>query len=126
MHFDSATIQTLFYIVAAFAAVVVVFLRFKAGEAIASSSHRRVIASREQELFTAQKGFKTLYENEVNNLGAENVKLKAQIDALNQKVEDYRRKASGFGGMFSNTKRAEAMYALLLENESLEEALHIQ
>src|SRR5690606_18607463 len=36
-------------------------------------------------------------------------------------------KAAGFGGLFSSGgKRADAMYALLLENEALEEALHRQ
>ena len=37
------------------------------------------------------------------------------------------KKAAGFGGLFnSGNKRADAMYALLLENESLEEALYSQ
>ena len=46
---------------------------------------------------------------------------------MTTRVEDYRKKAAGFGGLFSSTsKRADAMYALLLENESLEEALFSQ
>ena len=49
------------------------------------------------------------------------------MKALTDRVEDYRKKAAGFGGLFnSGGKRADAMYALLLENESLEEALHGQ
>src|SRR5437762_601457 len=44
-----------------------------------------------------------------------------------QRVEEYRKKAAGFGGLFSSGgKKADAMYALLLENEALEEALHTQ
>src|SRR5204863_9438541 len=44
-----------------------------------------------------------------------------------QKVEDYRKKAAGFGGLVSSSsKRNDAMYALLLENEALEEALYAQ
>jgi hypothetical protein len=43
------------------------------------------------------------------------------------RVEEYRRKAAGYGGLFnSGGKRADAMYALLLENEALEEALFTQ
>ena len=43
------------------------------------------------------------------------------------KVEEYRKKAAGLGGLFSSGgKKADAMYALLLENEALEEALYNQ
>jgi hypothetical protein len=43
------------------------------------------------------------------------------------KVEEYRKKAAGLGGLFSSSgKKADAMYALLLENEALEEALYSQ
>ena len=46
---------------------------------------------------------------------------------LNSRVEEYRKKAAGFGGLFSSGgKKADAMYALLLENEALEEALYSQ
>ena len=47
-----------------------------------------------------------------------------KVKHLEAKVEDYRKKAAGFGGLFGQgQKRVDAMYALLLENESLEEAL---
>src|SRR5260221_14428006 len=46
---------------------------------------------------------------------------------MSAKVEDYRKKAAGLGGLFnSGGKKADAMYALLLENEALEEALYNQ
>src|SRR3569832_2237045 len=46
---------------------------------------------------------------------------------MNDRVEEYRKKAAGYGGLFnSGGKRADAMYALLLENEALEEALYSQ
>ena len=77
------------------------------------------------ELFTTQKGFKTLYEQELDNLAIENAKLTEQVQTLNARVEEYRKKAAGFGGLFSSGgKKADAMYALLLENEALEEALY--
>ena len=127
MHFDSQLIQILFYVIASVAAVVLLFLGYHLGRLLAGSTHRRAIASKEQELFTTQKGFRTLYETELNQLKSENASLKEQLLTLSTKTEEYRKKAAGFGGLFnSGGKRAEAMYALLLENEALEEALHTQ
>ena len=126
MHFDSPLIQWLFYILGGVAGVVLLVIGYYLGRTFSHSSHRKSLAERERELFTAQKGFKTLYEAEINNLRAENDRLTAQLATASQKVEDYRKKAAGFGGLFSHGRRAEAMYALLLENENLEEALHIQ
>src|SRR5206468_9162125 len=72
-------------------------------------------------------GFKTLYETELNNLKSESTRLTDQVQTLTGRVEEYRKKAAGFGGLFSSGgKKADAMYALLLENEALEEALHTQ
>ena len=49
------------------------------------------------------------------------------MQTLTARVEEYRKKAAGFGGLFSSGgKKADAMYALLLENEALEEALYSQ
>ena len=49
------------------------------------------------------------------------------MKTLSTRVEEYRKKAAGFGGLFSSgNKHADAMYALLLENEALEEALYAQ
>lgn len=49
------------------------------------------------------------------------------MKSSNTRVEEYRKKAAGFGGLFgSGSKHADAMYALLLENEALEEALYAQ
>ena len=64
---------------------------------------------------------------ELRQLREENAKLADELRLLRQKVEDYRKKAAGFGGLFSSSsKRSDAMYALLLENEALEEALFAQ
>src|SRR5262249_55913489 len=90
-----------------------------------AASH--MIAAKEQELFTAQKGFKQLYENELAAVKAENAQLKVKAEQMGVKVEEYRKKAAGLGGLFSSGgKKADAMYALLLENEALEEALYAQ
>lgn len=127
MHFDSQLIQILFYVIASAAAIVLLFLGYQAGRMFAGVGHRKLLASKEQELFTAQKGFRTLYESDLANVRAENASLKEQVGALTHRVDEYRKKAAGYGGLFtSGGKRAEAMYALLLENEAMEEALYAQ
>jgi cell division protein FtsB len=118
------TIDVVLYSVAA---VILLFLGYRVGRMIGSIQANRLVAVKEQDLFTAQKGFKTLYEQELNTLKAENAKLAEQVQGLNSRVEEYRKKAAGFGGLFtSGGKKADAMYALLLENEALEEALYSQ
>jgi hypothetical protein len=123
-HLDNGTLEVLLYSVAG---IVLLVVGYKLGRLIGAGSTARAIAAREQELFTAQKGFKTLYEQELNNVKAENAQLKARAEQMEIKVEEYRKKAAGLGGLFgSGGKKADAMYALLLENEALEEALYAQ
>ena len=109
------------------AGVIALFVGYQIGRMLGSFRASRLVAQKEQDLFTAQKGFKTLYETELNVVKAENARLSDQVATLTARVEEYRKKAAGFGGLFSSGgKKADAMYALLLENEALEEALHTQ
>lgn len=123
-HLENVLLERGLYIAAA---VLLLYLGYRFGKAIGSIAASRLIAQKEQELFTAQKGFKTLYESELANIKTENAQLKAAVDQMTAKVEEYRKKAAGLGGLFnSGGKKADAMYALLLENEALEEALYNQ
>jgi cell division protein FtsB len=123
-RFDNATLEVILYGVAA---AVIAFLGYRLGRFLGALSSHKAITRKEQELFTAQKGFKALYEQELANLKAENARLREQVKVLNGRVEEYRKKAAGLGGLFhAGGKRADAMYALLLENEALEEALYAQ
>ena len=109
------------------AGAIVLFIGYRLGRLIGSVAASRVVAQKEQELFTTQKGFRTLYEQDLNTVKAENARLAEQVQTLTARVEEYRKKAAGFGGLFSSGgKKADAMYALLLENEALEEALYNQ
>jgi len=109
------------------AGLLLLFAGYRLGRMIAGIRAAKTIAAKEQELFTAQKGFKTLYEQELGTAKAEVAKLKEEVATLTQRVDEYRKKAAGYGGLFSSGgKRADAMYALLLENEALEEALYSQ
>jgi len=123
-HLDNPTLEVILYSVVG---VVLLIVGYKVGRFIGSAGASRAIAAKEQELFTAQKGFKQLYEQELATVKAESERLRAQAEQMGTKVEEYRKKAAGLGGLFnSGGKKADAMYALLLENEALEEALYAQ
>ena len=123
-HFENQTLEVVLY---AAAAVLILFVGYRVGRLFGKLAASKQIAQKEQDLFTAQKGFRTLYEQELNALRGENAKLTEQVQQLTARVEEYRKKAAGFGGLFSSGgKKADAMYALLLENEALEEALYSQ
>jgi predicted lactoylglutathione lyase len=118
------TLEIILYCAAAF---VILFLGYRIGRTFGHLRAKRQIDKKEQELFTTQKGFRTLYEQEIETLKGENAKLVEQTRLLNVRVEEYRKKAAGLGGLFSSSaKKNDAMYALLLENEALEEALYAQ
>jgi hypothetical protein len=120
----NTTVDIILYSIAG---IVLLIIGYKVGRWISNVANTKLLASKEQELFTAQRSFKSLYDQELNNLRDENAKLVDELRLLREKVEDYRKKAAGFGGLFSSSsKRADAMYALLLENEALEEALYAQ
>jgi cell division protein FtsB len=107
------------------AALLLIGMRF--GRWLGDLAAARQLNNRDKEHFMAQKGFKQLYDQEAAQLKEENRNLAAQIETLNARTEEYRKKAAGLGGLFSSGgKRADAMYALLLENEALEEALYAQ
>src|SRR5947207_1815538 len=122
--FDSGTLEVIVYSVAGIALLIA---GYRLGRMIGRATATRTIAQKEQELFTAQKGFKNLYEQELAKVQGENQQLRAKAEQMELKVEEYRKKAAGLGGLFnSGGKKADAMYALLLENEALEEALYSQ
>src|SRR5213082_1733437 len=122
--FDSGTLEVIVYSVAGIALLIA---GYRLGRMIGRATATRTIAQKEQELFTAQKGFKNLYEQELAKVQGENQQLRAKAEQMELKVEEYRKKAAGLGGLFnSGGKKADAMYALLIENEALEEALYAQ
>jgi cell division protein FtsB len=121
---DHPTLETILYCAAA---AVLLFVGYRVGRMFGQLASAKAMTVKEKELFTTQKGFKTLYEQEIAKLKEDNASMRHQIEALHARVEDYRKKAAGLGGLFnSGGKKADAMYALLLENEALEEALMSQ
>ena len=125
--FDSQAVEILWYVALGGAALVLMFIAYKIGRWLGAGSQRKAVEQKENELFQAQRGFKQVYDTELNALREEVEQLRADKKMLDERVEEYRRKAAGYGGLFnSGGKRADAMYALLLENEALEEALFTQ
>jgi uncharacterized membrane-anchored protein YhcB (DUF1043 family) len=123
-HFQNETLEMIVYVTIG---LVLLAIGYQIGRMIANLTSAKIIAQKEQDLFTSQKGFKQLYEQELATVKADNAKLKDENTSLTNRVEEYRKKAAGFGGLFSSGgKRADAMYALLLENEALEDALYSQ
>src|SRR5215204_5299867 len=93
--------QTVDIVLYSLAAVLALFIGYRLGRMIGGVSAKRQLAAREQDLFTTQKGFKTLYEQELNTIKGENASLKDQIATLTTRVEEYRKKAAGYGGLFN-------------------------
>ena len=123
-HIPNPTLELIVYITAG---VLLLVLGYQLGRWVGSLVSTKHILAKEKDLFTAQKGFKQLYETELNAVKEQNAKLTEENKTLLARVEEYRKKAAGFGGLFnSGGKKADAMYALLLENEALEEALQSQ
>jgi hypothetical protein len=119
--------QTLDVIFYGLAALALLSIGYRLGAWAGSLRAAKLVGEKEQELFTTQRGFKQLYDQELAKLREENALQKEKLATLEERVEEYRKKAAGFGGLFSSGgKRADAMYALLLENEALEEALYSQ
>jgi hypothetical protein len=123
-RFDYGLLEVILYSIAGIALLIA---GYRLGRLVGRRAALRAVQQKEQELFTAQKGFKNLYEMELQHVRTENEELKAKVEQMDVKVEEYRKKAAGLGGLFSSGgKKADAMYALLLENEALEEALYSQ
>jgi hypothetical protein len=125
--FESDLARYFWYVILGATAVILLFLGYKIGRWLGVGSQKKAMNQKESELFSAQRGFKQVYDQELDGLKAEATQLREDKELLETRVEEYRRKAAGYGGLFnSGGKQADAMYALLLENEALEEALFTQ
>ena len=126
-EFPNQVVAVLWYVAIGFSALVLMFVAFKTGKLFGAGSKRKEVEQKESELFQAQRGFKQVYDTELTALKEEVEQLRADKKTLEERVEEYRRKAAGYGGLFNaGGKKSDAMYALLLENEALEEALFTQ
>ena len=86
VHFDSQAAQYLCYFVAAVAGVALLVIALKIGDWLASSRYRQHIERNQKDLFTAQAGFKKLYEGEIHAIKTDNARLKAENEYQQREI----------------------------------------
>src|SRR6476661_3730687 len=90
-HISNTTLEIGLY---SAAGVVLLYLGYRFGRWIGSVAASKVVNQKEQDLFTAQKGFKALYEQELAGSRDESQRLAEQVRLLTVRVEEYRKKAA--------------------------------
>ncbi len=84
-------------------------------------------ASQREEMLTIERALKAFWDHEKEKLETEKQTLEERIRFLEEKLEQYRRKAAGVGMMgLRKNKLSDMLISLLIENESLEEKLFLQ
>jgi hypothetical protein len=84
------------------------------------------VQSRE-EMLTIERALKQFWDHEKEKLQNEKLELQRRIDFLEERLDQYRRKAAGIGLMgLRKSKMTDMLLSLLLENETLEEKLFLQ
>ncbi|MCE5335402.1 MAG: hypothetical protein LLG06_12535 [Desulfobacteraceae bacterium] len=84
-------------------------------------------ANDREEMLTIERALKTFWDSEKEKLETEKRTLQQRIQFLEEKLEQYRRKAAGVGMMgLRKNKLSDMLITLLIENESLEEKLFHQ
>ncbi len=84
-------------------------------------------SSDREEMLTIERALKAFWDHEKENLQNEKKELQQRITFLEEKLEQYRRKAAGVGMMgLRKNKLSDMLITLLIENESLEEKLFNQ
>jgi len=80
-----------------------------------------------EEMLTIERALKTFWDHEKDKLENDKIELEQRVKFLEEKLEQYRRKAAGVGMMgLRKNKVTDMMVTLLIENESLEEKLFLQ
>jgi hypothetical protein len=79
------------------------------------------------EMLTIERALKQFWDHEKEKLEGEKAQLQSRIQFLEERVEQYRRKAAGVGMMgLRKGKMTDMLVTLLIENENLEEKLYLQ
>ncbi len=79
------------------------------------------------EMLTIERSLKQFWDHEKEKLQEEKNELQRRINFLEERLEQYRRKAAGIGMMgLRKSKMTDMLIALLMENETLEEKLFLQ
>ncbi len=114
------------YAILAAVSLLIFYLSYKLSSLIAIVKFSKERKRIEHQQETVQKSLKNILDGEKKNLDKKVVTLNKEITDLQEKVETYRKKISGIGGisvLAAGKKRSEIIYALLIENELLQEVL---
>ncbi len=101
---------------------------FYLGRLMANLRNRREKRDRESSMFNIEKSLSDFFEHEKSKLIKAKANLEREVDRLEKRVEEFRKKAVG-GSRFSKDARTDMLMTLLLENEALQEKLfeeHVQ
>lgn len=80
-----------------------------------------------EEMLTIERSLKQFWDYEREKLQNEKKELERHIGFLEERLEQYRRKAAGIGLMgLRKNKMTDMLISLLMENETLEEKLFLQ
>lgn len=100
---------------------------FYAGSQRSSRKLQAQSAQDRQEMLTIERSLKQFWDFEREKLQEEKKELQRRIDFLEERLEQYRRKAAGIGMMGLRKNRlTDMLISLLTENEILEEKLFMQ
>lgn len=100
---------------------------FYAGSQRTSRKFQVQSAQDRHEMLTIERSLKQFWDFEREKLQEEKKELQRRIDFLEERLEQYRRKAAGIGMMGLRKNRlTDMLISLLTENEILEEKLFVQ
>ncbi len=90
-------------------------------------AYRTMSENNREEMLTIERALKNFWDHEKEKLVKEKEELERKIQFLEDRVEQYRRKAAGVGMMgLRKSKLSDMLVTLLVENETLEEKLFLQ
>ncbi len=117
-----------YQVMAALFCVVVIFsLSYFIGYRVHFRKYKIQAADDREEMLTIERALKAFWDNEKQKLENEKKELQQRVEFLENKLEQYRRKAAGVGMMgLRKSKLSDMLITLLIENESLEEKLFHQ
>lgn len=90
-------------------------------------AYRTMSENNREEMLTIERVLKSFWDHEKEKLVKEKEELERKIQFLEDRLEQYRRKAAGVGMMgLRKSKLSDMLVTLLVENETLEEKLFLQ
>ena len=93
-------------------------LGFYLGRLWTNLRYRREKRDRESAMFNLEKSLADFFEHEKSKLIKEKIALEREVERLEKRVEEFRKKAVG-GSKFGKDARTDMLMSLLMENEDL-------